>query len=188
MIKEVITMKEKPKMLKVFKPFINVNIEKSEEWLSQMAKSGWRLMNVNFDKYYFKEAEPKNLKYAILVSQPKSIDLRVFELATTMTTKWKAIKIPVSGSACSRIYSYDESIDDRKLKFKRNKLLVEYRKGFFIVESIFVLMLSIIYIFGIGDRIGMIADIPIFLLIVAMWANNLITLLNLRKYNKKLSE
>ncbi len=181
-------MKEKPKMLKVFKPFINVNIEKSEEWLSQMVKSGLRLMNVNFDKYYFKEAEPKNLKYTILVMPAKSIDLRVLELARVMTTQWKAIKIPVSGSACRGIYSYDESIDDRELKFKRNKLLVEYRKGFFIVESIFVLMLSIIYIFGIGDRVGMIADIPIFLLIVAMWANNLITLLNLRRYNKKLSE
>ncbi len=176
------------KTLKVFKPFININIAKSEEWLTQMSQNGWRLMSVSYDKYYFKKAEPKNLKYTILVTPVKKIDIRVFDLAYEMTTKWKAIKIPVCGSACSGIYSYDISIDDRELRHSRNKLIAEYRKGFFIVELVFALVGSIIYILGIGDRIGRIADMPIYLLIIAMLTRDMVTLINLRRYNKKLSK
>lgn len=173
------------RMKKVFKPFIKTNIEKSERWLSEMAKNGWRLEKVDFDNYYFKESAPKNLKYTILVMPLKKIDLRVFDLAYKMTKEWRAIKIPVSRSECSGIYSYEDSIDDRALKCERNKLLIGYRKGFFIMESAFILLGILMLILLPDDRIEMLASIPIFIIIIAMWVNDFIAILRLYKSIKQ---
>ena len=172
-------------MKKVFRPFIKTNIEKNEKWLSEMAKTGWRLEKVDFDNYYFKKSAPKNLKYAILVMPLKKIDLRVFELAYKMTKEWRAIKIQVSRSECSSIYSYEDSIDDRELKRKRNKLLIGYRKGFFIMESAFILLCILMLILLPEDKVEMLASIPIFIVIIVMWVNDFIAILRLHNSVKK---
>lgn len=60
---------------KIFKFFLAGQEENETNWLSQMSKDGYHLVNVKFCMYYiFKKGDPKNYTYCIDMKEDSNID------------------------------------------------------------------------------------------------------------------
>lgn len=54
-------------MVKIFRPFWSYDVERTEEWLSSVAKQGYHLVKINTwtRQFYFEEGSPKTITYKI---------------------------------------------------------------------------------------------------------------------------
>ncbi|MFD0953375.1 DUF2812 domain-containing protein [Virgibacillus natechei] len=64
-------------MVKIFLPFWSYDVEKTEEWLSSVAKQGYHLVKINTwtRQFYFEEGAPKTITYRIGFDAIKVVDM-----------------------------------------------------------------------------------------------------------------
>lgn len=106
------------KILKKMRIFLAWQDEQEEQWLREMAKSGWHLVNYNFAVYTFEKGEPEDIIYKLDYRSDTDLDMDEYvqlykDLGwehVTQYTSWHYFRTRATDAVYPEIYTDNEGI------------------------------------------------------------------------------
>ncbi len=179
---------------KVFRPFWSYDVQKTEEWLSSMAESGYFLIKMNrvTRVFFFQQGEPKKMIYRIAYDKIQS------ESLSRSLTDAGWLKVLQSGKWF--VTRNEMPIDQikgfpvREGTIKHNRINMYIFSGIFIYLTIIVLMnlmLGMVTVFQDGSI--EVVESPLWIVTyifmgigIVIWVLSLYSIIKITKTNKKM--
>lgn len=179
---------------KVFRPFWSYDVQKTEEWLSSMAKKGHELVKINRGTrhFFFQQAEPRNKTYRIGFDKIQTHSLS----NVLLDDGW--VKSLQSGSWY--VTTNDKPLEQIRA-FPVREGIIKHNKTILYIFASVLIYLTVIAVFNLilGSLIffqntpGHIVESPLWMLTyfsigigMALWVLSLYSVVKMNKTNKQL--